>query len=114
MEIFEQAGEVLTIHVPAELDHHNAEQIRVEADRVLDEGEIRKIVFDFQQTVFMDSSGIGVIMGRYRKIRFAGGTVLAIHVGDQIGKIFHLSGLYRTIPVSRMEEETGSWWKKEG
>lgn len=111
-EIFEREGDVLTIHVPPELDHHNAEQIRIEADRILNEGDVRRIIFDFRRTVFMDSSGIGVIMGRYRNVRFAGGTVCAVNVNDQIGRIFRLSGLYRTIPVNSSEEEKSGWWQK--
>lgn len=111
-EIFEQRGSVLVIHVPVELDHHNAEPIRLYADQILKEGDVSKIVFDFKNTVFMDSSGIGVIMGRYRNIRFAGGSVCAVHVNEQIGRIFRLSGLYRTIPVEMLEGEQKDGWQK--
>ena len=65
-------GTNLTIHMPKELDHHNAEEIKREADRLLGTRNIRSIIFDFEKTSFMDSSGIGMIMGRYKNIRFAG------------------------------------------
>ena len=64
-ELLEVKGSTLTVYVPEELDHHYAEQIRVESDRILARQNIRQIVFDFRRTAFMDSSGIGVIMGRY-------------------------------------------------
>ena len=68
----------MVIEVPKELDHHSAEYIREEADRILSERNIRSIVFDFAKTSFMDSSGIGMIMGRYKSIRFLGGKVIAV------------------------------------
>ncbi len=71
-KIFAIKGTNLTIHMPKELDHHNAEEIKREADRLLGTRNIRSIIFDFEKTSFMDSSGIGMIMGRYKNIRFAG------------------------------------------
>ena len=62
---YEAHGQTLVIHLPKELDHHNAEEIKREADRLLGTRNIRSIIFDFEKTSFMDSSGIGMIMGRY-------------------------------------------------
>lgn len=66
----------LTIFLPSELDHHNAEEIRKESDRLIEHNHIRYVIFDFQDTNFMDSSGIGVIMGRYKRVYLLGGEVL--------------------------------------
>ena len=74
----------LTIFLPAEVDHHNAEEIKREADKVIEEQHIKYVIFDFGRTDFMDSSGIGVIMGRYRHIFLLGGEVWAI-LYDQAG-----------------------------
>ena len=60
----------LTIYLPREVDHHNADEIRKEADAVISRNHIRYVIFDFDRTDFMDSSGIGIIMGR----RSLGGT----------------------------------------
>ena len=60
---------ILYVRLPRELDHHNAEAVRRQADRMLERFMILRLVFDFQDTEFMDSSGIGVIMGRDRKCR---------------------------------------------
>ena len=72
----------LTIYLPREVDHHNAEEIKAEADAVIDRNHIRYVIFDFDRTDFMDSSGIGVIMGRYKTISLIGGEVWAVHTND--------------------------------
>lgn len=87
----------LIIKIAKELDHHNAELIRVRADRILESNSVKCIIFDFKNAEFMDSSGIGVIMGRYRKIIFAGGKVVVTNVNTSIDRIFKLSGLYKII-----------------
>ncbi len=92
-------GTNLTIHMPKELDHHHAEEIKKEADHLLETRNIRSIIFDFEKTSFMDSSGIGMIMGRYKNIRFAGGTVLAVRVNERIRRILTLSGVYKYIDI---------------
>lgn len=98
-ELLEVKGSTLTVYVPEELDHHYAEQIRVESDRILARQNIRQIVFDFRRTAFMDSSGIGVIMGRYRNIGLLGGSVKAVNVGEQVERILRISGIYKVIAV---------------
>lgn len=98
-KIFVIKGTNLTIHMPKELDHHNAEEIKREADRLLGTRNIRSIIFDFEKTSFMDSSGIGMIMGRYKNLRSAGGTVLAVRVNERIRRILTLSGVYKYIDI---------------
>ena len=61
--------------------------------------EVRNLIFDFSDTEFMDSSGIGIILGRYKKITCFHGKVYAIHVNMQIRKILHMSGLQKIIEV---------------
>ena len=100
-EWMEVTGNMLKIRAPEELDHHSAEHIRRESDEILARNNIRQIVFDFQKTVFMDSSGIGVIMGRYRNIRLTGGTVKAVHVGEQVERIRRVSGIHKVIEIEK-------------
>ena len=96
---FHISGTNLTIHLPVELDHHNAEKIKQRVDRMIATRNIRSIVFDFEKTVFMDSSGIGMIMGRYKNIRFMGGTAIAVKVSDRIRRILTLSGVYKYMDI---------------
>lgn len=97
--IFTITGTVMTIHLPSEIDHHSSEQIRIQADRLVQKKNIRCILFDFADAVFMDSSGIGMIIGRYKVMRFMGGTVMAINVGERMRRILTLSGIYRVIDI---------------
>ena len=70
---YEAKGNVLVIHLPKELDHHNCRNLKYETDLLLSENYIAKIVFDFSATDFMDSSGIGVILSRYKQMEASGG-----------------------------------------
>ena len=99
-QYFKVAGTDLFICLPEEVDHFNSEKIRREADRILQSRNIRRIIFDFSRTQFMDSSGIGVIMGRYKNMRFMGGTVTAVHVNERIRRILTLSGVYKVLDIA--------------
>ncbi len=94
---FEVAGNCLIIKLLEELDHHNAISIREQSDKLISSKHIKDIVFDFTGSEFMDSSGIGVIMGRYKKIIFTGGKVAVTGVNHSVDRIFRLSGLYKII-----------------
>ena len=94
----------LTIYLPNELDHHNAEDIRVHADRLIEEHQIKCVIFDFADTNFMDSSGIGVMMGRYKLICLLGGRAWAVHVNVRMKKILTMAGVTRIIQIYEEEE----------
>ena len=98
-QLFTITGTIMTIHLPAELDHHSAEKIRAEADRLIRTRNIRSVAFDFANTIFMDSSGIGMIIGRYKMMRFMGGSVVAIRVSEQMQRLLTLSGIYKVIDI---------------
>lgn len=101
MEQFQVKKKTLIIRMPKELDHHSAEKIRTEADRMIAEKNINQVEFDFRDTDFMDSSGIGVIMGRYQNVRLLGGVVEATHVNDRIFKVLQLAGVTKVIGIDR-------------
>ena len=95
----EMKGNDMTIRVPAELDHHSAEHIRREADRILQNRKVSRIFFDFRDTVFMDSAGIGMILGRYKALQLVGGKVYAVHVKERVRRILMLSGVHKIIEI---------------
>lgn len=97
--IYEITGTTLTILLPAEIDHHSSEQVRMETDRLIRRKNIRCVLFDFSQTVFMDSSGIGMLIGRYKTMRFLGGTVAAVRVGERMRRVLAISGIDRVIDI---------------
>ena len=98
-ELFEFKDAILTVHLPQDLDHPQSDWIRKETDRIMSRTYVKRIVFDFENTEFMDSSGIGVIMGRYKNMRFMGGTVIAVHVNERIRRILTLSGVYKVLDI---------------
>ncbi len=93
------SGTSLTVHLPAEIDHHVSEKLRREVDETVRRKNIRSVLFDFDRTVFMDSSGIGMMIGQYKTMRFMGGTVLAVNVGERMRRILTISGIYRVIDI---------------
>lgn len=98
-EDFQVIDNYLMIRLPEEVDHHRAGYISENADRHLVREEVCNVVFDFENTRFMDSSGVGIIMGRHRKISCFGGKVYAIHVDRQIQRILTVSGLNKIMEI---------------
>lgn len=89
----------LLVKVTGELDHHIAEKIRQEVDEKLRSTNAENVIFDFSGLDFMDSSGIGVIMGRYKKVRTLGGRVIAVGVNAGILRIMEMSGMDKIIKL---------------
>ena len=88
-----------------ELDHHVATYIKENVDDIIMRKNIKNIIFDFQNIKFMDSSGIGVIIGRYKKISSDKGTVSVININPRVKKVFDLSGMNKIINVYSSYEE---------
>ena len=97
----------LTIFLPAEVDHHNAEEIKREADKVIEEQHIKYVIFDFGRTNFMDSSGIGLLMGRYRALGMRGKCVQVVNVNSHIAKLLRLSGVGKYIEICGIKKSAG-------
>lgn len=88
----------LVVRLNGELDHHFAAGIREEIDGEILGSDLDKLILDFSGVSFMDSSGIGVIMGRYKKMTERGGCVVATGVNPSIDKLIEVSGLRKIIP----------------
>lgn len=91
-----------------ELDHHIANEVRTEIDNILTSKCVKHLIFDFRNIRFMDSSGIGVIIGRYKKISSEGGKVSVVNVAERVRKIFNLSGMNKIINIYDTYEEVAS------
>lgn len=93
-------GERLLIKIGEDLDHHITKDLREHIDNMIDKGLIKNVAFDFSTTGFMDSAGIGLIMGRYKKIEPLGGYISVVGVNPAIERIIRISGIHKII---RME-----------
>lgn len=94
---YEAKGQVLVIHLPKELDHHNCRNLLNETDLLLAENYVSRLVFDFSKTAFMDSSGIGILLNRYKQMSRSGGTMAFYGAGKQIIRILNIGGVAKLI-----------------
>ncbi len=99
MEEFQVIDNCLMIKLPEEVDHHRASYISEQADWYIVKENVNHVIFDFEDTRFMDSSGIGIITGRYKKISCFGGKVFAIHPDRQMKRILCISGLNKFVEI---------------
>jgi len=88
----------LIVKIRGEIDHHTADRIRHSVESRFASSDASNIIFDFAHVGFMDSSGIGMVIGRYKEAQKVGGRVYAINIGGGIDRIFEISGLKKIIP----------------
>ncbi len=96
----ENIGTTLVVKLDGEIDHHTAPELKDEIDREINLRNIINLVLDFDGVSFMDSSGIGVIIGRYKQIQARGGRTMIIRVKPQVDKILEISGLKKILDCS--------------
>ena len=100
MEVtFRKEGKTLIIDMIGELDHHASSIIRDKIDREISRTSTKNLIFDLKGLTFMDSSGIGVMLGRYKLIRKLDGKACLIHLNAQVSRIVNLSGMHKIIPT---------------
>lgn len=102
---FKERNGTLIVHMSGELDHHSAEESRIRIDNKIDELGVHSILFDFSGVNFMDSSGIGVVIGRYKKVSDFGGRTGIINMKPAIKRIFEMGGLFKIIKEYKSLEE---------
>ena len=85
---------VLTVELCGEVDHHISSGIREQIDSMLEECNVKTIVFDFSRVTFMDSSGIGIVLGRYNKMAVSGGQVIIRNARGLVRQILEMSGIF--------------------
>ena len=95
---------LLVLEITEEIDHHTAENIRRKADYEIQRCMPKKVIFDFSGVTFMDSSGIGMILGRYRILMMLDATLGIVNVKSNIKRIMEMSGLLKIIPIYDVEE----------
>ena len=84
---------VLTAALTGDIDHHTARELRLAIDEAIERDKPGLLLLDFQGVDFMDSSGIGLIMGRYRLMRMYGGTLSVTGMSERIARVMRMAGL---------------------
>jgi stage II sporulation protein AA (anti-sigma F factor antagonist) len=98
-------GNFVFVRLNGELDHHAVERLRDEIEKELEATHHRGLVLSFRGIDFMDSSGLGLILGRYRSVKERGGKMAICEVSPPLKKLFELSGILKIIPLFESEEE---------
>ena len=96
---YDRRRDTVTVKIQGELDHFSAQSVRRELDGLIDDPGVKKLVLDVKDMSFMDSSGIGVILGRYRTLSQRGGSVAVKNMNPQVKKVFLLTGMDQIIKM---------------
>ena len=102
---FSAAGETLYAYLAGEIDHDTAQSLRMQLDDALVSRSPRTMILDFGGVGFMDSSGVGLILGRQRCARSLGGTLRIQHAPEQLRRVLRLAGIPCADEPGREEQE---------
>jgi len=96
--VYERRRDILYIRLPRELDHHSGQGVKEVTEAYANACQIRLMVFDFKRTEFMDSTGIGILISRYKFMKIQGGAVAVRNVSNRMRRILQLAGIDQLIP----------------
>lgn len=89
------------VFLSGEIDHHNAAFLRMGIDKLIHEKHPRKLVLDLSSIRFMDSSGLGLIMGRFSLLQTLGGELIVRNPSESIMRICRLAGIERIVKIEK-------------
>ena len=94
---------VLCIRLQGELDHHTAESLKEKATEAIEKHNVRHIIWNLEALSFMDSSGLGVILGRYKQIKQQQGEMVVCAISPSVKRLFEMCGLFKVIQMESSE-----------
>ena len=95
-----EKDKLLYFDLTEEIDHHTTEEIRRKADYEIERYMPKRVIFDFDSVTFMDSAGIGLIIGRYKFAKMIGAKVEVSNLTKSVKRIFEMSGILKLIPIA--------------
>jgi stage II sporulation protein AA (anti-sigma F factor antagonist) len=93
----------LIVRLKGELDHHTADTVKVKMEEAILRGDVNHVVLSMKDLSFMDSSGLGVILGRYKLITARGGKMVVCDVNPAVYRLFEMSGLFKILTIQENE-----------
>ncbi|MGE5494319.1 MAG: anti-sigma factor antagonist [Burkholderiales bacterium] len=90
-------SDYITAFLYGELDHHSADFVKSQLDEIIAKYRNANLILDLKNLSFMDSSGLGVLLGRYKKLKAHGSSMYIKNASRQIEKVFDVSGIYKII-----------------
>lgn len=94
---------ILIVRLSGELDHHTADMVRMQMDEAIQRRQCEHLVLSLKDLQFMDSSGLGVILGRYKLIKNKGGKMVVCDVNPPVYRLLEMSGLFKIMPIYENE-----------
>ena len=104
---YEEKVDTLVVHVGGEIDHHSAVAVRTEIDGRILEARRERVLLELSEVEFMDSSGLGLIMGRLALVKKYGGTLSVLDPSPAVQRILRLAGMERMLTVLRTRTKKG-------
>lgn len=104
---------LLVFKISEEIDECSVKEMRRKADYEIERFMPREVIFDFDSVTFMDSAGIGMVIGRYKEANMFGGKMLLANLTDSVRKIFAMSGVLKIIPEIDLEKRLQEAYSKE-
>ena len=102
---YELNGVNLIVHLPGELDYHSVRTLPQDIELLFGEYEIRRIIFDFSAVTFMDSSGIGAVLGRYKRMCERDGDITLYGMNRRTRKLLEMAGVGKLAAMYEKKEE---------
>jgi len=96
---YDIVDDYLIVKLSGELDHHTSESLRRKIDRYYSSKNLSNLILDLRDLKFMDSSGIGLIMGRYKMCKDKKGNISIVSTSPYINRMLKMSGIYQIVDV---------------
>ena len=103
--VYIEKDKLLLIKITEDIDECSAQKIRRKADNEIERYMPKRVIFDFNSVSFMDSSGIGMVIGRYKQTVMLGGKMELANLTESVRKIFEMSGVLKLIPEVSLQDE---------
>ncbi len=106
---FSKKNKTVIIMVSGEIDHHTSKELRWQTESAYIDMSVKNIIFHFENVTFMDSSGIGMLIGRYKQLQSIGGKISVVSANEKITEIMKFSGVSKLIPLFDTMEDAFSY-----
>lgn len=97
---YKENDKLLILEINEEIDHHMADKLRRDADYEIQRRNPKRVILDFDSVSFMDSAGIGMVIGRYKTATMIGAKMEMVNVKENIKRIFEMTGVLKIIPIT--------------
>ena len=111
--IFDVIGDTLVVELFGEIDHNEASKGRERIDHCLDNYSVVSLIFDFSKVTFMDSAGIGMVLGRYRRMGEKSGNIAIVNCSKTVRNILNMAGVFSIIDYFDTKEEALNFFNRK-